>query len=412
MQTLFNGSKEGKMIYFDHAATTPVSKEVFEAMKPYFSEKFGNPSSIYRVGREGKDAVCDARHTAMKLLGAAKPAELIFTSGATESNNAAVKGVTFYASQVLKKKPHIIVSSVEHHSMLDAAKYLEKNFGVELTFIPVDKECRVDPEEVRKSVRDNTVFISIMYGNNEAGALEPIAKIGQVIKEAKDKRQKVNDNTPLVFHSDVVQAFQYFDCSVDRLGVDMLSLTGHKFYGPKGVGLLYVRIGTPFLPQQQGGAQEKNRRAGTENIPYIIGLVKAMELAVNEREANEKHISELSDYLVERITKEIPEAELIGPKDVMKRLPHISTFLFKKVEGEAILINLDLADIAASSGSACTSGSLEPSHVTKAMGYSDMEAHGMVRFSVGKLNKKEDIDEMMKILPDIINKLRKMSPIK
>jgi len=401
-----------KMIYLDHAATTPVDNKVLVEMEPYFIDKFGNPSSIYKIGREGKDILCECRHRAMSMLGAKKPAEIIFTSGATESNNLAIKGVAIYVEKVLKQKPHLIVSSIEHHSMLDAARYLQKYFGYELTLLPVDKEGRVDPQEIEKSIKDNTVFVSVMYGNNESGTLEPIAKIGEVIKEAKIKRSKGKNNLPLVFHSDIVQAFQYFDCSVDRLGVDMLSLTGHKFYGPKGVGLLYVRLGTPFLPQQQGGAQEKNRRAGTENTPYIVGLVKAMELAVAERQENEKYIAELSDYLVSRIEKEIPEVELIGSKDVMKRLPHVSTFLFKKVEGEAILINLDLANIAASSGSACTSGSLEASHVTKAMGYSDLDAHGMVRFSLGKLNKREDIDKLMEILPDIMVKLREMSPIK
>lgn len=404
--------EDRQMIYFDHAATTPVNKEVYDVMEPYFSEKYGNPSSIYEIGREAKDILCQARHTIQKLLGAGKPREIIFTSGATESNNLAIKGVAFYADKVLKMKPHLIVSAVEHHSMLDAAKYLEKYFDYEIDFVGTDKEGRVNPEEVEKLIKDNTVFISVMYGNNESGALEPIVKIGQAVKRVKSQRQIADVDTPLVFHTDAVQAFQYFDCNVDRLGVDMLSLTAHKFYGPKGAGLLYVRAGTPFLPQQQGGAQEKGRRAGTENIPYIVGMAKAMEIAVENRGKNEKNISELTDYLVERIQKEIPEAELIGPTDMMKRLPHIATFLFKKVEGESVLINLDLAGIATSSGSACTSGSLEPSHVTKAMSYSDMDAHGSVRFSLGKLNKKVDIDELMKHLPKIVENLRDMSPIK
>jgi cysteine desulfurase len=400
------------MIYFDHAATTPVSKEVFNSMKPYFSDRFGNPSSIYAIGQEAKNVLCEARHSAQKSLGADKPGEIIFTSGATESNNLAIKGVAFYTDKVFKIKPHLVVSSIEHHSMLDAAKYLEEYFEYEVTFLPVDHEGRINPEEVKKSIKDNTVFVSVMYGNNETGTLEPIAKIGQTIKELKDKRQKENNQLPLIFHSDVVQAFQYFNCDVDRLGLDMLSLTAHKFYGPKGVGLLYTRLGTSFLPQQQGGSQERNRRAGTENVPYIVGLAKAMEIAVKNREKDEKYISGMCDYLTERVQKEIPDAELIGPKDIMKRLPHIATFLFKKVEGESILINLDLAGIAASSGSACTSGSLEPSHVTRALGYLDMDAHGSVRFSLGKLNSKDDIDKLMAYLPDIVKKLRKMSPIK
>ncbi len=400
------------MIYFDHAATTPVSKKVYDAMKPFFSEKYGNPSSIYKVGREAKDAICEARCSIQFLLGADKPGEIIFTSGATESNNLAIKGVAFYADRVLKIKPHLIISSIEHHSMLDAAKYLEKYFSYEVSYLPVDREGRVDPEDVRKEVKDNTVFISVMYGNNESGTLEPIKKIGAVIQEAKGQRRTVNSNVPLVFHSDVVQTFQYFDCNVQRLGVDMLSLTAHKFYGPKGVGLLYVKTGTILLPQTQGGSQERNRRAGTENVPYIVGLTKAMEEAVKNRDKDEKRISKLTDYLIQRVQEEIPDSELIGPKDVMKRLPHIATFLFKKVEGESILIKLDLAGIATSSGSACTSGSLEPSHVTRALGYADIDAHGSVRFSLGKLNKKEDIDELMKHLPGIVAKLREMSPVK
>lgn len=395
------------MIYFDHAATTPVDRGIINSMLPFFTDKFGNPSSIYKLGREANQAVIEAREKAANLVGAKNPKEIIFTSGATESNNLAIKGVTFYAMSALKIKPHLIVSAIEHHSMLDTARYLEKNFDCEVTYLPVDKEGRIDPETLKELIRENTVFVSVMYGNNESGTLEPVAKIGALIKKINEGRTR-----KIIFHTDAVQAFQYFDCSVDRLGVDMLSLTGHKFYGPKGVGLLYVREGVKFLPQQQGGSQEKNRRAGTENVPYIVGFVKAMERAVTKREVGEQKISELDDYLNERILKEIPDVALIGPSDVNKRLPHISTFLFQKVEGEAILINLDLAGIAASSGSACTSGSLEPSHVTKAMGFSDLEAHGAVRFSLGELNSREDVDKLMEILPGIIKKLRTMSPIK
>lgn len=410
MQGLSRGDKGKKeMIYFDHAATTPCSAEVVDAMKPYFSEKFGNPSSIYRLGREAREAVFEAREKIASILGAENPTEIVFTSGATESNNLAVKGVSFYASQVLGVKPHLIVSSIEHHCVLDAAKYLEKNFGFSVTYLPVDREGLVDPKEVEKSIRDNTVLVSVMYGNNEMGAVEPIAEIGKVIKKAKEARK---GDLPLYFHTDAVQALQYFNLRVDDLGVDLLSLTAHKFYGPKGVGLLYIRRGTKILPQQQGGAQEKNQRAGTENVPYIVGMARAMEMAEKEREKNRENIRELSDYLHERIVKEIPEVELIGPKDKEKRLPHIVSFLFYRIEGESILINLDMKDIAASSGSACTSGSLEPSHVTKSMGYGDMEAHGAVRFSLGKLNKKEDIDKLMEILPGVVEKLREMSPIK
>lgn len=400
------------MIYFDHAATTPVSDEVLTAMQPYFSKKFGNPSSIYALGREAKDALCEARHAVMELIGAEKPGEIIFTSGATESNNLAIKGVTFYASQVLGIKPHIMVSSIEHHCVLDSAKYLEKYFGFEVSYIPVDKGGIVDSHYIRENIRENTVLISVMYGNNETGTIEPIAEIAAIVNEKKEKRKKDGNSLPLYFHTDAVQAFQYLDVDARELGVDMLSLTAHKFYGPKGVGLLYVKVGTKFLAQQHGGAQERNLRAGTENIPYIVGMISAMQQSQSEKSQNKKSVTELRDYLVERVMKEIPDVELLGPNEAEKRLPHIASFLFKHIEGESILINLDMLGIAASSGSACTSGSLEPSHVTKAMGFADMDAHGAIRFSLGKVNKKEDIDELMEYLPGIVEKLRAMSPIK
>lgn len=402
--------KENKvMIYFDHAATTPSRDEVKKAMEPYFSKVFGNPSSIYAVGREANEAVFNARKKIADLLGADNPTEIVFTSGATEANNLAIKGTAFYASKMLKAKPHIIISSIEHHSALDAAKYLEKYFDTEITYLPVGKEGLVDPRDVEKSIKENTVLVSVMYGNNEVGTVEPIKEIGAAVEK---KRKERKNNLPLYFHTDAVQAFQYLGSDVADLKVDLLSLTAHKFYGPKGVGLLYIKSGTKILPQQQGGAQEKKRRAGTENVPYIAGMDEAMSLAEKEKTKSKKEIGELTDYLVHRVTKEIPNVELLGPKDEKKRLPHIAAFLFKGIEGESVLINLDMKGIAASSGSACTSGSLEASHVTKSMGYSDLEAHGAVRFSLGRLNKKEDVDKLMEVLPGIVAKLRKMSPIK
>jgi len=400
------------MIYLDNAATTPVSEEVLASMMPYFSDRFGNPSSIYALGREAKDALCEARHSVQEMLGADKPGEIIFTSGATESNNLALKGVCQAAAGILCNTPHIIVSSIEHHCVLDSAKYLQKTYGVDVTYLPVNKEGLVNPADVADAIKDNTALISVMYGNNETGAIEPISEISSIIRKAKDKRQKDGNKLPLVFHTDAVQAFQYLDINVNTLGVDMLSLTAHKFYGPKGVGLLYVRRGTKFSPQQQGGAQERGMRAGTENVPYIIGMTAAMVAAADKKTNSKSQITKLRDYLIERVTKEIPESELIGPEDAEKRLPHIAAFLFKRIEGESILINLDMVGIAASSGSACTSGSLEPSHVTKAMGYADMDAHGAIRFSLGKMNTKADIDELMEHLPGIVEKLRAMSPIK
>lgn len=388
------------MIYLDHAATTPVSKTVLDTMIPYFSDKFGNPSSIYEIGREAKQAVEDARESAAKLLNC-EPGEIIFTSGATESNNLVIKGVAEAAAYRLQGRPHFITSSVEHHSVLDTFKYMEKSFGVEVTYLPVSKEGIVDVKDVQEAIKENTALVSVMYGNNEVGSIQPIAEIAKAVKEI---------NSEILVHTDAVQAFQYLEVDVKELGVDMLSLTAHKFYGPKGVGILYSKKGTAFVPQQKGGAQERKLRAGTENVPYIVGMVKAMEEAVSKRAENAESITEISDYLTKRVMQ-IPEVELLGPVEKEKRLPHIVDFIFKRVEGESILINLDMVGIAASSGSACTSGSLEASHVTKAMGYSDLEAHGAVRFSAGALNKKEDVDELMKHLPGIVDKLRAMSPI-
>ncbi len=399
------------MIYFDHAATTPVDKAVLNAMIPFFSERFGNPSSIYTVGRDAKDAVNESREIIATLIGA-KPSEVIFTSGATESNNLALKGVCQSAANILQATPHIIVSSVEHHCVLDSAKYLQKSYGVEVTYLPVNREGLVDPKDVHEAIRDNTALVSVMYGNNEMGAVEPIAEIANVVQVANEERKKNENALKIVFHTDAVQAFQYIDIDVEKLGVDMLSLTGHKFYGPKGVGLLYVKRGTKFTPQQQGGAQERNQRAGTENVPYIVGMAAAMKLSAAERENNRKHTEEIREYVVSKITSEIPDVELIGPVRAENRLPHIAAFLFKHIEGESILINLDMLGIAASSGSACTSGSLEPSHVTKAMGFADIDAHGAIRFSLGKMNRKEDVDELMKHLPGIVKKLRDMSPVR
>ncbi len=400
------------MIYLDNAATTPIDEAVRKEMCRYFTDVWGNPSSIYKVGRDAKDALEKARESAAKLLGAGKSSEIIFTSGATESNNLAIMGVAEAAANILMNRPHIITSAIEHHCVLDVVKHLEKAYGAEITILPVNKEGLVDPKDVVAAIKDNTAIISIMYGNNEIGAIEPIAEIGEIVRGVKEERKKNGNSLPLVFHSDAVQAFQYLDINVQELGVDMLSLTAHKFYGPKGVGLLYVKTGTKFRPQQLGGAQERNQRAGTENVPYIAGMVRAMDLAKQEMVHNKKEIAALRNYLVDRVMKEIPDVELLGPTAPEMRLPHIASFLFKRIEGESILINLDLLGIAASSGSACTSGSLEPSHVTKAMGYEDMEAHGAVRFSFGKMNSKADIDELMKHLPGIVEKLRAMSPIR
>jgi cysteine desulfurase len=399
------------LIYFDHAATTPVDPEIQKEISTLLTNGWGNPSSIYRIGREAKAMLEEAREKAAKLSGAEHPTEIIFTSGATESNSMALKGVTEVAAFAIGGPPHIITSQIEHHCVLDTVKHLEKSFGAEATYLPVNKDGLVSPEAVRESIKENTAVISIMMGNNETGALEPIKEIGEIVKQVNEERKKANNNLRLLFHTDAVQAFAFEEIDVNDLGVDMLSLTAHKFYGPKGVGLLYLRSGTKLASQQKGGAQERGLRAGTENLPYIVGMVAAMTKARAEMSDYKSQVTKIMEYLTERITKEIPEVELLGPKESQHRLPHIANFIFRRVEGESILINLDMLDIAASSGSACTSGSLEPSHVTKAMGYGDLEAHGAVRFSLGKLNKMSDVDELMKHLPGIIDKLRAMSPI-
>ncbi len=400
------------MIYFDHAATTPIAPKVLKAMEPYFSEKFGNPSSIYRIGREAKSILEEARKTAADILGAESPMEIVFTSGATESSNLGIKGAMEAAAFETGSRVHVLTTAIEHHSVLDTVKHLEKSFGAETTFLSVTREGLADPKDLSKAIKDNTAVISVMSGNNEMGALQPIEEIAQIIELEKERRKKQGIETPLVFHVDAVQSFAFKKISLKDLPIDMLSLTAHKFYGPKGVGLLYVRQGTKFNSQQKGGAQEKGRRAGTENVPYIVGMVKAMQIADEKRDKYSKKITSFTNYLVEKVTAEIQNVELIGPKSNQSRLPHIATFLFKGVEGESVLLNLDMLDIAASSGSACTSGSLEPSHVTKAMGYDDLSAHGAVRFSLGELNKKSDIDKLMENLPGIIDKLRAMSPVK
>lgn len=438
------------MIYLDNAATTTVDPQVFEAMKPYFTEKYGNPSSIYTLGQDSKTALEESRWEIANILGA-KPEEIIFTSGATESNNLAIKGVAFCNRGSTQKgtqnnaeksqQLHIITSQIEHHSVLDVVKYLEKNFGFsaqggpssgwEATYLPVNKDGLVDLKALKDSIKENTVLVSIMHANNEVGTIQPIEKISEIIRTARGKRQSnfakasldkkekrfsiheprtTHHELPLIFHTDAVQSFQYLDTNVDKLGVDMLSLTGHKFYGPKGVGILYVRKGTKFLPQQQGGAQERKRRAGTENVPYIVGMAKAMKMIRSQLTAHSSQTKKLRDKLIKGILGKIPNTILAGHPT--ERLPHNAAFCFKNVEGESILINLDFEGIAASSGSACTSGSLEPSHVLLAMGYDHETAHGSIRFTLGKENTEADVDYVLEKLPPIIKKLRKMSPLK
>ncbi len=382
-----------RTIYMDHAATTPVNPAVLEAMLPYFTEHFGNPSSIYGVAREARKALDDARETVANILGA-KTTEIVFTSGGSEGDNAALKGAAF-ASKT--KGNHIITSSIEHHAVLHTCHFLEK-FGFEVTYLPVDSNGVVNPEEVGRSITDKTILVSIMMANNEVGTIEPIAEIAKLLKGKN-----------ITFHTDAVQAAGALPIDVNALGVNLLSLSAHKFYGPKGVGLLYIKRATPFLPQQQGGGQERNRRAGTENVAGIVGMATALKLAVENMESTNQRLRQLRDRLVDGVLTKVPKSRLNGhPTD---RLPNNANFSFDYVEGESILLNLDMLGVAGSSGSACTSASLEPSHVLMAMGIPVEIAHGSLRLTLGASNTQDDVDYIVSILPGIVERLRAMSPL-
>jgi cysteine desulfurase len=385
-----------KAIYLDHAATTAVDPRVVEAMLPYFNPRYGNASSIYRLGQEAAKAIDEARRTVADILGC-EPREVVFTSCGTESDNLALRGVG-WTRRNLGKGSHIITSSIEHHAVSHTCEQLEKHFGFEITYLPVDQHGLVDPDDVGRAIKDNTILISIMYANNEVGTIEPIAKIGKVAKQMG-----------VPFHTDAVQAGGVLNLDVDELNVDLLSLSAHKFYGPKGIGVLYVRKGVPLLPTQTGGGHEGSRRAGTENVPYIVGLATALKIAYEELEANNQHIAALRDRLIKGVLDSIDDAELTGHPT--NRLPNSASFVFRYIEGESILLNLDLAGICASSGSACSSGSLEPSHVLLAMGIPHEVAHGSLRLTLGRENTDEDIAYVLETLPGIVQKLRAMSPL-
>jgi len=382
-----------RFIYLDHAATTPVDPRVVEAMLPYFEEKFGNPSSIHRAGGEARAAVEKARQTVAELLGA-KPSEIIFTSCGTESDNLALRGVAF----ALKGRGnHIITTPIEHHAIGHTCEQLAKEFGMEITYLPVDSFGLVDPDDVARAITERTVLISIMYANNEVGTIEPIAEIGKIAREKG-----------ILFHTDAVQAGGHLPLNVDKLHVDLLSLSGHKFYAPKGVGILYVREGTPLLPTQTGGGQERHLRAGTENVPYIVGLAKALQLAYEEMESEVARLRSLRDRLIRGVLERIPDAQLTGHPT--QRLPNNASFVFKGVDGEAILMQLDLAGVAASTGSACSSGESTPSHVLLAMGIDPLLARSSLRLTLGRRNTSEDVEFVLAILPQIVEKLRAISP--
>ena len=389
-----------KKIYLDYAATTPVDENVVREMMPYFSQKFGNPSSIHSFGQEALEAVDKARQQVTDFLNC-NPSEIIFTSGATESNNMTIKGI-IKASDI--KNPHIITSSIEHHCVLNSYEAAEKE-ETEVTYLRVDKDGIINLEDIKKAVKENTVLISIMYANNEVGIIEPIAKIGEMLKEINLEREK-NKLPKIYFHTDAVQAINYLDCDVDNLGVDLLSLSGHKIYGPKGVGALYVRQGTKIKKVQHGGEQENNLRAGTHNVPGIVGLGKAISL-IPKNKKKTKEVKKLRDYLVNEVLKNISNSKLNGLREF--RLPHNANISFKGIEGESLLMMLDQEGVAVSTGSACSSVSLKPSHVLTAMGISPELSHSSIRFTLGKDTTKKEIDFVLKVLVEKVRKLREIS---
>jgi cysteine desulfurase len=382
-----------KRIYADYAATTPTHPDVLKAMTPYFNEMFGNPSSIHSCGQEAKSAVEEARARLAAFVGA-RPEEIVFTSGGTESDNFAIKGIA-YANE--GKGKHIITSSVEHHAVLEPCHFL-KNYGFEVTYLPVDAYGMVDPDDIKKAIRPDTVLVSVIHANNEVGTIEPIADIGRVTREAG-----------ICLHTDAVQTMGHIPISVNELNVDLLSLSGHKLYGPKGVGAIYIRKGTKITPFMHGGGQEEGRRGSTHNVPGIVGLGKAIEIAGMEMTQEGERLAGYRDDLIKGILEKIEYTRLNGhPK---RRLPNNVNVSIDFVEGEATLLSLDFEHICASTGSACTSESLEASHVLTAMKVPAEEARCSLRFSLGKWNEASDIEQILDVLPGIVEKLRSMSPL-
>ncbi|GBD22788.1 Cysteine desulfurase IscS [bacterium HR29] len=384
-------------IYLDHAATTPVDPRVLEAMWPYYTKYWGNPSSIYLEGQEARRALDEARKQCADLL-EASPKEIVFTSGGTESDNAAIRGAAF-AQRALGRGNHIVTSAIEHHAVLHTVEQLERE-GFRATYLPVDEEGVVDLEALANAVGPETVVVSIMAANNEVGTIEPIAEAVRIAKQR---------NPRVVFHTDAVQAAGAIDITPSKLGVDLLSIAAHKLYGPKGVGLLYIKNRTPWQPMLLGGGQERERRAGTENVPGIVGLAAAMKLAWEEMPERNAHARRLRDRLFYGLPERIPDTVITGPKDPERRLPNNFSCCFRNVEGESVLLALDMADIAASSGSACSTGSVEPSHVLTAMGIDRDLAHASLRLTVGKGNTDEDIDRVLEVLPGIVQRLRALA---
>lgn len=382
-----------KKVYLDYAATTPVDPLVLEAMEPYFLEKFGNASSLHAYGQDAKKGLEDSRQILADTIGA-KPEEIVFTSGGTESDNSALLGVA-YALE--KKGNHIITSAVEHHAISEPAKFLEKK-GFKVTYLGVDKDGLVSGDDLKKAITDKTILVSIMHANNEIGTIEPIAQLAQIAKEKG-----------ICFHTDAVQTFGHIPVDVNELNVDLLSLSAHKFYGPKGVGALYIRKGTRLEAFMRGGDQERGRRASTHNVAGIVGCARAIQLCQQNLETEAKFQSALRDKLIREIPLRVPEVRLNGHPT--KRLPNNVNFSIKYIEGESMLLSLDMLGIAVSTGSACTSSSLEPSHVLLAIGLDHETAHGSLRITLGRWTTESDIGYLLEKLPAVVEKLRAMSPL-
>lgn len=383
-----------KKLYLDYAATTPIRPEVWSAMEPHLKEIYGNPSSLHSFGRESRIAIEEAREKIAKAIGA-KNEEIIFTSGGTEANNMVLKGVAFALQD---KGKHIITTPIEHHAVLEPCHFLEK-LGFEITYLPVDKTGLVDPDDLKRAIRKDTILISIMHANNEIGTIEPIKELSWIAKERE-----------IYFHTDAVQTVGHIPVDVKDLNVDFLSISAHKFYGPKGIGALYIGKGTRVYPLLHGGEQEGRRRAGTENVAGIVGMGKALELAILEIDSERERLTKLRDYFIEEVERRIPDSYLNGHRT--QRLPNNINFSFAYIEGEALLLNLDMEGIGVSTGSACSSSSLEPSHVLSAIGVPIELVHGSLRFTLGLWTKKEDLDYTLDLLERIVDKLRAISPYK
>ncbi len=382
-----------KRIYLDYAATTPLHPDVLEIMKVYFFENFGNPSSIHSAGQNAREGIEKARKIVADALGA-NPEEIIFTSGGSESDNTAIKGVAYAMAQ---KGNHIITTKIEHHAVLEPIIFLQTQ-GFKATFLPVDRYGMVDPDDVRKAITDKTILVSIMHANNEIGTIEPIEEIAKICREKE-----------VYLHTDAVQSFGAIDTNVNRLGVDLLSISAHKFYGPKGVGALYIRKGTRIEPLLHGGAQEMGKRASTHNVPGIAGMAKAVELAMKEMPERAEHSRRLRDRLINRLLNSVDDIIFNGHPE--KRLPNNCHMVVKYIEGEALLMHLDQIGIEVATGSACSSGSLEPSHVLTAIGIPIEDARGSIRITVGQLTTDEDIDYVCEHFPRLVKKLRAISPL-